>query len=224
MSPIIEDKMFEEIIKAYKAYKKANKYKYLKLQELYVGSGRKWRVPEPEPEPDEYLYHGTSSYYIDSIQENGLLTKYPKESFDPIKKFWDIMQKDRSFIRRYQKIRGYNYIQQFISRNDPDSETPSQISLTDDIDTAKEYAVGGRIIGEGPTFFYEMLNEYLKEYEYLQKSDIDHALLNEMKELKKKLNDAINILIYPQLILAINIKDIPENSEKKKMNLLYMNQ
>jgi hypothetical protein len=215
LSPIIEDKMFEEIIKAYKAYKKANKYKYLKLQKLYVGSGRKWR----DPEPDIYLYHGTSSYYIDSIQKNGLLTKYPEEFFKPIKKFWDIMHKDSSFIRVYIYKKGYNYIKQFIMRNDPDSETPSQISLTDDIKTAKEYAVGGRIIGEGPTFFYEMLNEYLG---YLDINGFNNeALLNEMKELKTKLNDAINSLIYPPLILAINMKDIPESEKKQTEYVIY---
>ena len=101
-------------------------------------------------------------------------------------------------------------------RNDPDSETPSQISLTDDIKTAKEYASGGRIIGEGPTFFNEMLNEYLQN-----SLDIDEALLNEMKELKTKLNDAINSLIYPPLILAINMKDIPESEKKQTEYVIY---
>jgi len=210
--------------------KKANKYKYkyLKLKELYAGvgfgedaiTGRKWRVPEPnpKPEPDKYLYHGTSSYYIDSIKENGLLTKYPEELFNPIKKCWDIMHKDKIFIFHYKKERGYNYIEQFIRRNNPDDETQtsSQISLTDDIETAKQYAVGGRIIGEGPTFFNEMLNKYLnkldikdfKSFNELETYDNANALLIEMKELKTKLNDATNVLIYPRLILAVDINNI----------------
>jgi len=194
--------------------KKANKYKYkyLKLKELYAGVG----FGEDAITGRKYLYHGTSSYYIDSIKENGLLTKYPEELFNPIKKCWDIMHKDINFIDDYKKKRGYNYIEQFIRRNNPDDKTSSQISLTDDIDTAKQYAVGGRIIGEGPTFFNEMLNKYLnkldikdfKSFNELETYDNAYALLIEMKELKTKLNDATNVLIYPRLILAVDINNI----------------
>jgi hypothetical protein len=42
-----------------------------------------------------------------------------------------------------------------------------------------------------------------------------------MKELKTKLNDAINSLIYPPLILAIKIKDIPEKEIKKTEYVIY---
>ena len=199
--------------------KKANKYKYkyLKLKELYAG-GRKMREPD---EPDKYLYHGTTSFYIDGIQKNGL-QKYPVELFKPIKKFWDIIKngKNKRFIINNPRV--LRYVPPFIQRNDNNDDTPFQISLTPKIDTAKEYAVGERIIGEGPTFFNNMLNNYLKDAEMKKNWKEDNPsldeekrdeLLIEMKKLNTELTNGSDILIYSPLILAINVKDIPENPE-----------
>jgi hypothetical protein len=211
--------------------KKANKYKYkyLKLKELYAG-GRKWLEPEPEPEPEPvhvpvYLYHGTSSFYIDSIQKYGLLTKYPEELFKPIKKFWDIIKKSVKKNKTYIYTKALKYVKQFIKRNNINNKTQSQISLTDDIKTAKEYAASERIIGEGPTYFYDMLNNYLKDVnmennwmeDNFSSNDKERdELLIEMKKLHQELNDACNSLIYSPLILAIKINDIPKDHEIKK--------
>jgi hypothetical protein len=194
--------------------KKTNKYKYkyLKLKELYAGG-------------DKYLYHGTSSFYIDGIQKEGLQDKYPVNLFKRIKKFWDIIKKSVKNNKTNIYTKALRYVEQFIMRNDINHETPSQISLTPKIETAKEYAAGERIIGEGPTYFYDMLNNYLKDINMKKNWKDDNLSLNdkerdelliELKKLHQELNDACNSLIYSPLILAINVKDIPEKIDITK--------
>lgn len=134
----------------------------------------------------EYLYHGTSFFYIDYIKINGLQGKYPDELFNKINKFWPHIKKSNT------NTKALAYVPGFIERNTKDNY---QISLTPKLEIAKEYAGGARKIGEGPTYFTYALGEYLVNKE-------SNDLLDDMRNFYNILNDALR---YPPLILAIKV-------------------
>jgi len=119
------------------------KLKYLALKKQYGGGG----------DNVEYLYHGTSFYYIDNFIKDGLQGKYPIELFNKIQEYWKIISPET--ISR----KALAYVPGFIEKN---NSNYIQISLTTKLDIAKEYSGGARVIGEGPTYFTYALGEYVK--------------------------------------------------------------
>lgn len=81
----------------------------------------------------EYLYHGTSFFYIDYIKINGLQGKYPDELFNKINKFWPYISAETN------NRKALAYVPGFIERN---ATNNYQISFTPKLEIAKEYAGG----------------------------------------------------------------------------------
>ena len=146
----------------------------------------------------EYLYHGTSFYYIKYFRNDGLQLKYPAELFKKINKYWPEIKTKTS------SAKALAYVPGFIEKNISEFE---KISLTPDLNIAKEYAGGARKIGEGPTYFTYELRDYLDT-----KKTESSELLEDMRTFYNELNDALQ---YPSLILAIKVDEIEELKNKK---------
>ena len=81
----------------------------------------------------EYLYHGTSFFYIDYFIKNGLQGKYPDELFNKINEYWPVIKEKTS------SSKALAYVPGFIERN---AINNYQISFTPKLEIAKEYAGG----------------------------------------------------------------------------------
>jgi len=146
----------------------------------------------------EYLYHGTSFFYIDYFIKDGLQGKYPDKLFNKIKEYWPYISEKTT------NGKALTYVPRFINKNISED---IQISLTTKLHIAKEYSGGERVIGEGPTYFTYALDEYL----YTKKTE-SNDLLDNMRIFYKILSDALQ---YPSLILAIKVNEIEELNEKE---------
>jgi hypothetical protein len=161
------------------------KLKYLALKKQYGGN-------------IEYLYHGTSFFYIDNFIKDGLQGKYPDELFNKIKEYWPYI------LENTTNGKALTYVPRFINKNISED---IQISLTTKLHIAKEYSGGERVIGEGPTYFTYALGEYL----YTKKTE-SNDLLDNMRIFYITLTDALQ---YPSLILAIKVNEIVELNKKE---------
>lgn len=144
----------------------------------------------------EYLYHGTSFFYIDNFIKDGLQGKYPDELFNKIKEYWPYI------LEKTTNGKALIYVPRFINKNISED---IQISLTTKLHIAKEYSGGERVIGEGPTYFTYALGEYL----YTKKTE-SNDLLDNMRKFYITLTDALQ---YPSLILAIKVNEVNEIEE-----------
>jgi hypothetical protein len=171
------------------------KYKYLKLKnELYGGNDNA-----------EYLYHGTTLFYIEHIMKNGL-GGFQNELFDDIEKYWKIIKEFITdtgaiahvpmFIDRYQEYKTYK---KYIS-----------ISFTTNLSVAREFGGGVRLLGEGIKYFLCGLEEFLNK-ELYKGDEILEYMKEDMEKLHVKLKDGAK---YPGLILAIKISDFTDQLKK----------
>lgn len=160
-------------------YAKYQKYKskYLALQDEYT----------------EYLYHGTSMFYLDDIRKNGFTGKYNPKLFDQMNKFYPIISNG---VTQHKAL---SYFPGFIERQ---SIPTISLSFTGNIKVAKQYAGSERVIGEGPTFFTSLLRDYLIEHK-----EENTDFLQEMRILYDTLSKGHR---YPPLILVIKIDQFVE--------------
>ena len=167
-------------------YAKYQKYKskYLALQDEYT-------------DYTEYLYHGTSMFYLDDIRKNGFTGKYNPKLFDQMNTFYPIISNG---VTQHKAL---SYFPGFIERQ---SRPTISLSFTGNIEVAKQYAGGERNIGEGPTFFTALLRDYLIEHK-----EENTDLLQKMRILYDTLSKGHR---YPPLILAIKIDQFEELTGK----------
>ena len=173
------------------------KYKYLKLKKELYGSDN--------DDNAEYLYHGTSFFYIEHIIRNGL-GGYQIELFDDIEKYWEI-------IKDFTTHLGANaYVPLFIDRYKAYKKNKKDISIsfTTDLLVAREFGGGVRLLGEGIKNFLHALNDFLNK-ELYKSNKILEDMKEDMLKLCEKLKDAIQ---YPGLILAIKISDFTDQLKK----------
>ena len=173
------------------------KYKYLKLKKELYGSGN--------DDNAEYLYHGTSFYYIEHIIRNGL-GGYQIELFDDIEKYWEI-------IKDFTTHLGANaFVPLFIDRYKAYKKNKKDISIsfTTDLLVAREFGGGVRLLGEGIKNFLHALNDFLNK-ELYKSNKILEDMKEDMLKLCEKLKNAIQ---YPGLILAIKISDFTDQLKK----------
>lgn len=149
----------------------------------------------------ETLYHGTSFFYIDHIVKHGLDGEYPDDIFQFIEKYWDKIRD--YFVSNKINHKGITYVPGFIKKNRAMKDTGEiSISFTPNIDIAKEYAGGERVLGEGPGYFAQMLNEYINNNIKSHESTDEDT---ELKTMNKKLQDGRKM---PGIILAIKPNEL----------------
>lgn len=154
-------------------------------------------------EPAEYLYHGTSFFYIDNIIEYGLDGRYPDSLYNEMKEYSSIIKKNLL----NPGGSGFVYLDGFFERQEQIRQGGRvSLSFTAKMDVAREYTGGQRIIGEGPTNFINRLGEFLE-----QESNNTSDIIKRMSILYDKLSIALRCL---PLILAIKINDFDELKDK----------
>lgn len=135
-----------------------------------------------------YLYHGTSMFYVDEIQTHGLTGKFPQELYEKMKLYWPHIKGCKAYARS-------EYIDWFFKRQDENRED-GRVSLffTQSLSVAKEFAGGSRILGEGPGSYATLLKECLAENKMSLKD------LKGIQELSERLENGKR---HPGIILVI---------------------
>ena len=132
------------------------------------------------------LYHGTSSFYFDSIKSKGLPGKFPENLLEGIKKF-------------YRKGYGRSdYVKWFLERQEELDKNEIRLSLTGRLDIATEYSNGARRGGEGLQY---MVRSIMESKEPLT------------QELQIIANELIKVSEYPGIILVVFISEIKDDLE-----------
>ena len=170
----------------YKEKYKKYKLKYLNLQSQIGGT--------------KFIYHGTNLFYIDDIMTNGLTGKYNEKLYQIINKHWPTISiwLDNHVKPKSPYMLHFLYRQQKVIGDAPDIS----LGFTRQLHVAKEYGVGVRKLGEGPTFFFQHFTQYINENE--------EKITDDMKKDYETINNAYK---YPQIILAINIDDFDKNQK-----------
>ena len=148
--------------------------KYIKYKNKYINLKK-----QLGGEPATILYHGTSSYYFESIKANGLPGKFPEDLFKSMKTLYDV---------------GYgrnDYVEWFFDRQKELDEGISNLSLTGQLSVAEEYSNGARQGGEGLARMVLSLH--------------GKSLTPELQIIANKLS---KVSRYPGIILVVKVDDI----------------
>jgi hypothetical protein len=131
------------------------------------------------------LYHGTSSYYFDSIKANGIPGKFPEDLLQDIKILYDA---------GYGKVDPY--VTWFLERQERLNKNKLSLSLTGQLSVAEEYSSGARQGSEGLSRMVLSLHGKI--------------LIPELQIIANKLS---KVSKYPGIILVVKVDDIKDDME-----------
>jgi hypothetical protein len=154
--------------------------KYIKYKNKYINLKN-----QLGGEPATILYHGTSSYYFESIKANGLPGKFPEDLLQGIKTLYDA---------GYGKVD--SYVTWFLERQERLNKNQISFSLTGQLSVAEEYSNGARQGGEGLSRMVLSL--------------LGKSLTPELQIIANKLS---KISRYPGIILVVKVDEIKDYME-----------
>jgi hypothetical protein len=152
--------------------------KYIKYKNKYINLKK-----QLGGEPATLLYHGTSSYYFDSIKVNGLPGKFPEDLLADIK---------TAYNAGYGRVDPY--VGWFLDRQIRLDNNNFSLSLTGDLSVAEEYSNGARQGGEGLSRMVMSL--------------FGKTLSPELQIIANKLS---KVSRYPGIILVVKVDEIKDN-------------
>lgn len=154
--------------------------KYIKYKNKYINLKK-----QLGGEPATLLYHGTSSYYFESIKANGLPGKFPEDLLQDIKTLYDA---------GYGKVDPY--VTWFLERQERLNKNEISLSLTGQLSVAEEYSNGARQGGEGLSSMVLSLH--------------GKSLTPELQIIANKLS---KVSRYPGIILVVKVDEIKDYME-----------
>ena len=132
-----------------------------------------------------------------------MTNKYNDRIYDIIQKYWPIIN-----YLVYD-----NYVDYFLKRlKDFKENKIVSLSFTGQYIVARDYSVGSRKFGEGPSSFLKVFREYINK-------NISN-IFNEMIDDYNTINNASK---YPGIILAININDFKDEEVIKNLQIDDLN-
>jgi hypothetical protein len=154
--------------------------KYIKYKNKYINLKK-----QLGGEPATLLYHGTSSYYFDSIKANGLPGKFPEDLLADIK---------TAYNAGYGRVDPY--VGWFLDRQSRLDKNEISLSLTGQLSVAEEYSNGARQGSEGLSRMVMSL--------------LGKTLTPELQIIANKL---FKVSRYPGIILVVKVDEIKHNME-----------
>ena len=175
-------------------------HKYIKYKSKYIKY--KNHLGEATKEDNIFILHGTNLYYINDIKRNGLTGKYNEILYSIIQKYWPTI--------RY--LSNDHYVDYFIERQNNFKKNIVSLSFTGQYIVAREYSVGPRKCGEGPSRFLRVFSEYINK----NISNISDEMMNDYNSINETSK-------YPGIILAININDFRDKQIIKNLQIDDLN-
>lgn len=136
----------------------------------------------------EYVFHGTSSLYVEYLLRYGFNGMYPDELYQSLKLYYRL-------IPQQNRISDFKvYIVEFFKRQENIRKSPGEIdiSLTNDYSQAIEYANTARCNGEGPGYIIELIRH---NYEIVKSILKIEDSIRELDRFLKKFEGHIGIVL-----------------------------
>jgi len=149
---------------------------------------------------NDYLFHGTSTLYFNDFKILGINGIFPDSYYDPLKKLYDFIIKDKDLEDLLTSFNNYGYLNEFFRRQESIriNNKDKEIWMYNKLESTKKFS-NGRQNGEGISVFMNYLNTYYQE------------IIKKYPNIQTKLDTIINIFDKDNskgITLAFSKKDL----------------